>query len=551
MDKQEQARLRNIKYREKKKNDEIYKLKNRIRRSRNYKKEYAKKIQEQFNLEDGYHSRNSMLKKVRQIKNNLPENAVKKQQILKELTKDIPAKKEIRVLKNESEVNKTIRDFYLREDVSVILPGKKDTIAVKDRNGHKTIERKRVLVDSKSNLFKSFKKEYPDIKVGQTKFSSLNPPSVLSFLKMPEYSCLCKYHENFKKLFICAKPFLKDSTIGSYEHFVERAVCSVDNFDCMMSICKGCCNFKVTNEFLFPRRIRLTYFQWELIDGQYKEIKHNHTSKEFMEKIKENLFEFKKHFYSAKIQSQKITSDIRTFNTNTVNLIFDFSENFSIQNQNEIQAAYYQRSQVTIFTAVAYFNSYDEEENEKKRSISYAIISDTKNHDKYTACTFIDFLIDSVMNEQDNIHLVNLWSDGAPSHFKSRFSVSNMIRLESKYSTKLRWNFSATSHGKTQADGVGGTIKNMVDRRIKAQNLVISTPFAFFQAAQQICENISIHYISNSFILEQKALLDEFWTNLKNIRDIRQFHCFEVFSHDMISSFHTSLKNNQKLNKMK
>lgn len=552
MDKKEQTRLRNIKYREKKKNDEGYKLKNRIRRAKNYKKECAEKIKQQFESEGGYTSRNALLKKVRSIKKQLPENSPKKQQVLKELTKDISTKEEpILSPKTEPELNQTVRNFYLREDISVVLPGKKDTVTVKDLNGNKTVERKRVLVDSKANVFKTFKLEYPELKIGQTKFSHLNPPAVASFLKMPEYSCLCKFHENFKKLFSCAKPWLNDKTLESYVDFLKRIVCSVDNFDCMMSKCKGCQNFKISDEFLFPRRIKLTYFQWELENRQYKEIKYNDTSTQWLKRMTENVIDFKKHYYLAKIQSQKITEDIRKFSYDTVNLIFDFSENFSIQNQNEIQAAYYLRPQVTIFTAVAYFYEYDEDEKEICRPKSYGIISDTRDHDKYTASTFIDFLIDSVLNEKENIRLINFWSDGAPSHFKSKFSISNMIRLEEKFSTKLRWNFSATSHGKTQADGVGGTIKNMVDRRIKAQNLVISSPFEFFQTAQQICENVSIHYISESNISENKAQLDEFWENLKCIKDIRSSHCFEVFDHNTISSFETSLKHHHKLNKIK
>lgn len=64
MDKKEQAKHRNAKYREKKKNNEAYKLKNRIRRAKNYKKECAKKkIKDQFNSENGYKSRNMLLKK--------------------------------------------------------------------------------------------------------------------------------------------------------------------------------------------------------------------------------------------------------------------------------------------------------------------------------------------------------------------------------------------------------------------------------------------------------------------------------------------------------
>lgn len=510
-----------------------------------------KKIKDQFNSENGYKSRNIILKKVREIKMKIPENPAKKQQILMELTKDMTKKAPHKQLKVEPEINKTVRNFYLREDVSVILPGKKDTIAIKDNDGKKIIERKRVMVDSKLNLFKTFKGENPELKIGKTKFFSLTPPVVKSFLKMPEYSCLCKYHENFKKLFLCGKSWLVDKSIDTYDEFIRKSVCSVDNYDCMMNLCNGCRKFKVSGEFLFPRQVRLIFFQWELVNGQYKEKEHSHTSVQWIGKMKENLIEFKKHYYFSKIQSQKIMKDIREFPCDTVNIIFDFSENFCIQNQNEIQAAFYLRQHVTIFTAVAYFCGSDEDGKKVYSSTSYGIISDTKNHDKYSACTFIDFLIDLIFKKQSVIRFINLWSDGAPSHFKNRYSISNMIRLEQKYSTKIRWNFSATSHGKTQADGVGGTIKNMVDRRIKAQNLIISSSFEFYQTAQQICEIISIHFISESEICQQKIHFDAFWSDIKGIKDIRQYHCFEVFGTNMISSFDTSLKHNHKLHKIK
>ena len=58
--------------------------------------------------------------------------------------------------------------------------------------------------------------------------------------------------------------------------------------------------------------------------------------------------------------------------------------------------------------------------------------------------------------------------DGAESQFKNRYTLSNIIWPE-KLNCHLRsidWSFFGTAHGKGSVDGVGGTMKRAVWRRI-------------------------------------------------------------------------------------
>ena len=54
--------------------------------------------------------------------------------------------------------------------------------------------------------------------------------------------------------------------------------------------------------------------------------------------------------------------------------------------------------------------------------------------------------------------LSTLRSDGITQHFKQRYTLSWMTTLKES----VAWEFSATSHGKGDTDGIGGTCKRGV-----------------------------------------------------------------------------------------
>jgi hypothetical protein len=65
---------------------------------------------------------------------------------------------------------------------------------------------------------------------------------------------------------------------------------------------------------------------------------------------------------------------------------------------------------------------------------------------------------------------LQLWSDGPASQFKNRYVFNYMKRLIPLLKLKnVQWNFFSTSHGKGAVDGIGGTAKRTVWRRVKAR----------------------------------------------------------------------------------
>ena len=47
---------------------------------------------------------------------------------------------------------------------------------------------------------------------------------------------------------------------------------------------------------------------------------------------------------------------------------------------------------------------------------------------------------------ENGFHYV--YTDGAPSHFKNRFSIAFLINIDRQHNVKVMWSFNAPSHGK-------------------------------------------------------------------------------------------------------
>ncbi|KAG5672230.1 hypothetical protein PVAND_002372 [Polypedilum vanderplanki] len=92
----------------------------------------------------------------------------------------------------------------------------------------------------------------------------------------------------------------------------------------------------------------------------------------------------------------------------------------------------------------------------------------------------------------------------------------------------MQWSFSATSHGKSQADGVGGSIKAMIDRRLKTKEIEIKNAKDFYINAKETCPAHKILYVSQEEIDALRDNLDKFWSNAKKIVDLRQFIILNV-----------------------
>lgn len=88
---------------------------------------------------------------------------------------------------------------------------------------------------------------------------------------------------------------------------------------------------------------------------------------------------------------------------------------------------------------------------------SSATVSDETNYDTAHALLTLEKIVEPFDDTLSLFSHVIYVSDGAAAHFKNRFQVHEM----SQNSLLLGQLFSASGHGKSASDGIGGSLKHM------------------------------------------------------------------------------------------
>ena len=71
----------------------------------------------------------------------------------------------------------------------------------------------------------------------------------------------------------------------------------------------------------------------------------------------------------------------------------------------------------------------------------------------------------------------------------------------------LCWLYNKRHHGKDPMVGVGGTIKNVIFRKVKSGNFVVHTPKEFSDVAMKLVSSVITVYLSRSDeIVEPKSI---------------------------------------------
>ena len=137
-----------------------------------------------------------------------------------------------------------VKDFYELDDVSRIMPGKKDFVSV--RQGDKRVHvQKRLLLSNLKELYQQFKAKYPTEKIGFSKFAELPPQHcVLAGASGTHAVCVCTIHQNVKLMMICGKIAEQSAEdeipLKEYDHCLARIICNPPQLDCFFRICSSC-----------------------------------------------------------------------------------------------------------------------------------------------------------------------------------------------------------------------------------------------------------------------------------------------------------------------
>lgn len=501
----------------------------------------------------GYSRKQSLGKAIKKTNDALPKSPTKKVHVISALISkmsplkrkklietSIPEKRQhLPILNIEAGVNRRksrcdalseeiirkVKDFYLRDDISRMCPGKKETISVKTPTGRET-HQKRFLVMNIGEAYATFVSENPEAAIGKTKFHELRPKYVLPSGEKDHEVCMCIYHENIDMLLLGLNTICPDLPKNA-EVLAKESVCVFDHdhIACIDRNCLLCSAEKYVNAKIPEEKLDFSvkYFQWGQNDVGYTIKTQIVTDLACArEELQAQLHAFTRHVYNASKQHSELRYLKEHLLPDEIIMHIDFAENYAIKHDREIMSAHWSTESVTIYTCVAYFVGSDSTLQHQ----SYAVISDDLAHSKDSAKVFNEHILKHLQTIKCGIRKVHYWSDGAASQFKNRFMFANLACHEDDLKMEADWSFFETAHGKGAVDGIGGAVKNRVWRAVLQGKEVVNNAKSFFEVALKISPDsaIKIIFVSKDFVEVEMQKLKERHSICKSVPDTRSLH---------------------------
>ena len=170
---------------------------------------------------------------------------------------------------------KQVTDFYESDEVSRMMPGKKDFVSVR-QEGKRIHVQKRLVLSNLKEVYQMFKDAFPGQKIGFSKFAELRPPHcVLAGASGTHTVCVCTIHQNVKLMFLGAK--LSEITapesifLPTYKHCLAKIICNPPLPTCYLGECSSCpgiTKFKNDLTTLLDENLidDITFKQWISVD---------------------------------------------------------------------------------------------------------------------------------------------------------------------------------------------------------------------------------------------------------------------------------------------
>ena len=426
---------------------------------------------------------------------------------------------------------KLVQAFYYHDDISRVMPGKKDFVSVRNEKGEKEHRQKRLVLCNLREAYKQFKTQHPDVKVGFSKFAELRPKEcVLAGSTGTHSVCVCVIHQNVKLMMAGGR--LEALTNGWFTHYTDCLAaiqCESPSYKCVSGTCTECPGAEALKEELEAAMEEngvetVQYNQWTNTDRAHLETRIAPVE-EFLDVFMAALKKLQLHDFIAKNQAKFLAEKKDSLTPGEYIVIADFSENYSFVVQDEIKSFHWNNLQATVHPFLCYYKNTDG----KIQSVCFTIISENKEHNTIAVHLFQRKLV-AFLTEQFGAKPKKIiyMSDGCAGQYKNCYNFTNLCHHEEDFGIPAEWHFFATSHGKSAADGIAGTVKRTaskasLQRPYKDQ---ILTPSQLYQFVSKEITGIHFAYATLHEHEDEAEFLTERFLHSRTVPGTQSFHSF-------------------------
>ena len=235
------------------------------------------------------------------------------------------------------ETTDLVIQFYESDDVSRVMPGKKDFVSVR-KEGRRVHVQKRLVLSNLKEVYSEFKSQFPNYKVGFSKFAELRPKHcVLAGASGTHSVCVCTIHQNVKLMVLAVE--LRE--LPTYHHYIAKILCNPPLPGCYLGDCSVCLGVAILKDHLttcLDENLvdHVTFKQWVSVDRSTLETLTMPVD-EFVEILCDKLELLRPHCFIASEQARFFKECKSNLVPGEVLVTADFSENYSFVLQDAAQ----------------------------------------------------------------------------------------------------------------------------------------------------------------------------------------------------------------------
>ena len=296
------------------------------------------------------------------------------------------------------DTQKLVESFYTSDDISRVMPGKKDTVSVMSAVGEREHRQKRLLLCNLKEAYAQFKTHHPAVKVGFSKFADLRPKEcVLAGASGTHSVCVCTLHQNTKLMMVGSRlEALTSGELKHYSHCLAAIQCNPSTIQCFLGDCTVCPGTKALGTklqgLMDDGMIDTVEFKlWTCTDRAALETRVLPTD-EFLEHFLSGLNKLRTHDFIAKMQAQFLRDAKDNLQQVEILAITDYSENYSFVIQDEVQSYHWTNTQATVHPFACYY-----QDGHQLQHLCFLIISECLVHDTVAVHLFRKNLLSSLL----------------------------------------------------------------------------------------------------------------------------------------------------------
>lgn len=409
--------------------------------------------------------------------------------------------------KKIAEIKRRVENF-LQEDVnSQVAPGKHEFIKT---DGVK--KQKRYLIDNIKNLHAQYCEKWG--RISYSTFCKYRPRWIVHPSSKRD-TCQCKLHANVELLIKSLKKanIIKES---SATEVLQNVCCNIYNRKCLERKCQSCKN-KVTTYQEFDNSKNIVYHEWIFEkqvykgkDGKQKDKrvtlkqKKVDTPRNIIHKFETLLINFFTHILNITMQYLAIKQLKENISVNEVLCHVDFSENYLLKYNEEIQSFHFggSRQQISLHTGVLY---YIDSQTKEKVCKSFCTMSKDIKHDASAIWAHLEPVLTMAQELVPLLTTIHFLSDSPSSQYRNRFIFYMMTKLNEQLPNLklISWNYHEAGHGKGAPDGIGAVVKRTADNHVKYGGDV-ATFEDFVEVVQKNIKNVELIVIEEEAISKKK-----------------------------------------------